>query len=149
LLAHILEVESRGIYRDQGYDSIRAFLVVGHHFSEDAAERRLQAAHAVWRHPELLERVADGRLHLTAVGLLSAHLDESNAAELIEAATHKTRSQIHALLLARKTPPVAVDQPEIVLSAREPALAQVHDGPIEVEPAPAQVQEGPAPAQVE
>jgi 5-methylcytosine-specific restriction endonuclease McrA len=145
LIAHILEIEYRQLYRNMGYDSMRAFLIVEHRFSEDAAERRLQAAHAVRRHPELLERVADGRLHLTAVGMLSAHLDDTNAAELIEVATHKTRSQIHALLLARKPGVIATGaQPEMALAvAREPALAQV-----EGEPALAQVRGEPALAQV-
>ena len=143
LIAHVLEIEHRQLYRDMGYDSMRAFLIDEHHFSEDAAERRLQAAHAVRRHPELLERVADGRLHLTAVGMLSAHLDGVDAPELIEAATHKTRSQIQALLIARKPVPVHVPQPEISLSSSEPAPAQVVGEPEpargEVEPAPAQV----------
>jgi energy-coupling factor transporter ATP-binding protein EcfA2 len=144
LLGHILEIEHRQLYRNMGYDSMRAFLIVEHHFSEDAAERRLQAAHAVRRHPELLERVADGRLHLTAVGMLSAHLDDPNAAELIEAATHRTRSQIHALLLARKPVAIAAGvQPEMALSAGVPAPAQVGN-----EPALAQVEGEPALAQV-
>ena len=147
LIAHVLEIEHRQLYRDMGYDSMRAFLILEHHVSEDAAERRLQAAHAVRRHPELLERVADGRLHLTAVGMLSAHLDGADAPELIEAATHRTRSQIQALLIARKPASAHVPQPEIALSSSEPAPAQVPGepapAPVEVEPAPAQVPSPP------
>src|SRR5678816_3076727 len=76
LIAHILEIEHRQLYRDRGYDSMRGFLVVEHHFSEDAAEKRLQAAHTVRRWPQILERIADGRLHLSAICMLSPHLDE-------------------------------------------------------------------------
>ena len=154
LLSLILEVEERQLYRDIGYGSMRAFLIEEHHFSEDAAERRLSAAHASLRHPELLERVADGRLHLTAISLLAAHLDDPNAGDLIEASTYKTRSQIQALLLARKASRVAIAQPEITLSSQRPAPARVLDDGgaseehvIACEPAQAQV-EGAAPERI-
>ena len=45
--------------------------------------------------------MAEGRLHLTAVVLLSPHLREDTAAELIAAATHKTASEIERLLAER------------------------------------------------
>ncbi len=144
LIAHILEVELRQLYRDMGCGSMREFLVSQLHFSEDAAERRLQAAHAVRRHPMLLERVADGRLHLTALLMIAPHLGEADASEIVEAATHKTRSQIQALLLARKASSTSVPvQPDIALDLGEPAPARVQsDGE------PERVRDEPAPARV-
>ncbi len=144
LIAHILEVERRQLYRDMGCGSMREFLIRQLHFSEDAAERRLQAAHAVHRHPMLLERVADGRLHLTALLMIAPHLGEADASEILEAATHKTRSQIQALLLARKASSTSVPvQRDIALAAGEPAPARVQsDGE------PERVRDEPAPARV-
>ena len=154
LIAHILEIEHRQLYRNLGYDSMRAFLIVEHHFSEDAAEKRLQAAHVVRRWPALLARIQDGRLHLSAVCMLSAHLDDQNAEELFEAATHKTKSQIHALLLQRRSSVVEPVQPEISLGTG-PAPGQVDESEsgrtggdsetarVNTEPAPGQVQAPP------
>jgi hypothetical protein len=45
--------------------------------------------------------VADGRLHLSAVVLLAPHLEQGSADGLIEAATHKSKSEIERLLAER------------------------------------------------
>ena len=69
--------------------------------SEDSAAKRIRAARAVRRSPEILPALADGRLHLSAVGLLAAHLTESNASELMLAAAYRAKARISLLLAAR------------------------------------------------
>jgi len=155
LISHILEIEHRQLYRDLGYGSIRSFLIGEHHLPEDAAEKRVQAAHAVRRFPRILDRIADGRLHLSAVLVLSGSIDESNAEELLDAATHKTRSQIEALLRARRVNASSgVTLPEMDLtSGSEPGEpAPGRDDELSLTrtlqlPAPGRVQS--APAQIE
>jgi hypothetical protein len=101
LLAHIAEVDSRRLYVPAGYPSMHAFCVDELRLSEDAALRRIQAARAARRFPALFKALADGRLHLTAVCLLAPHLTPENADELIEAATHRRKSEIEAVLARR------------------------------------------------
>src|SRR5438093_7100665 len=101
LLAHLAEVDARKLYLPAGYPSMFAYCVHELHLSEDAAYKRIQAARAARRFPVLFEAVADGRLHLTAVGLLAPYLTPENAAELLAAAAHRTKSEIEELLARR------------------------------------------------
>jgi hypothetical protein len=101
LLGVMAEVDARRLYAPAGYSSMFAFCVEKLHLSEDAAYKRIQAARAARRFPALLDAVANGRLHLTAAGLLAPHLTEENAGELIEAATHRRKLEIEEFLASR------------------------------------------------
>ncbi len=101
ILAHIAEVDARRLYAPAGYPSMHAFCVGELRLSEDAAFKRIQAARAARRFPALFETVAEGRLHLAAVCLLAPHLTAENVEELIEAATHRPKVEIEALLARR------------------------------------------------
>jgi hypothetical protein len=101
LVAHIAEVDARRAYVPQGYPSMFAYCVEHLRFSEDAASKRIQAARAARRVPALLTALAEGRLHLSAVWLLAPHVTRENADELIEAATHRRKSEIEVFLAVR------------------------------------------------
>lgn len=101
LLAHIAEVDARRAYAGAGYPSLFAYCVEALHFSEDASYKRIQAARAARLFPALFGAVADGRLHLTAVGLLAPHLNPQNVDELILAATHRKKTDIEGWLAVR------------------------------------------------
>ena len=145
LLAHIAEVDARKLYRPAAYPSMFAYCVGELHLSEDAAAKRIQVARAARRFPEIFAAVADGRLHLTGLNLLAAHLTEETAQELLEAATHKTKAEIE-LLLARRFP--RPDLPPLVQPIPMPASAAAQHAPAHVanseQPAPEH-----APAHVE
>jgi len=64
LLAHLAEVDARRLYAPAGYDSMYAYCVGALRLSEDAAAKRIQAARAAQRFPQVFEMLADGRLHL-------------------------------------------------------------------------------------
>jgi 5-methylcytosine-specific restriction endonuclease McrA len=98
LLAHIAEVDARRLYVPAGYSSMHAYCVDELRLSEDAASKRIQAARAARRLPVLFTAIAEGRLHLSGICLLAPHLTSENAAELIEAATHRRRSEIATIL---------------------------------------------------
>jgi hypothetical protein len=70
------------------------------HMSEDTAYKRIQAARAARDFPEILDRLEDGRLHLTAVVILKPHLTRENAAELLDAGSHRTKSELEHVLAA-------------------------------------------------
>ena len=110
LLAHIAEVDERKLYRPAGYPSMYAYCVEKLRLSEDAAYKRIQAARAGRRFPEVFTALAQGKLHLAAICLLAPHLTPESARGLIEVATHKGKSEIEELLARRflaLQPPVA------------------------------------------
>jgi len=101
LLAHLAEFDARKLYLPAAYPSMYAYCVGELRMSEDAAAKRIQAARAARRFPTILEAVADGRLHLSAVCLLCPYLLEDSAADLLAAAAHKSKSAIEELLAER------------------------------------------------
>src|SRR5262245_46948115 len=92
LLLHLAEFDPRGLHREDGYPSLFAYCVQVLHFSEDEAFKRIRAARAARRVPAILEEIAEGRLHLTAVLLLAPHLSPQNAEELLAEARHRTKA---------------------------------------------------------
>ena len=68
------------------------------HLSDAEAYLRIAAARASREHPVLLEMLADGRLHLTAIAKLAPHLTPENRDELLERATHRTKREIEELV---------------------------------------------------
>ncbi len=100
LLAHLAEAEERRLHLPAAYPSMHAYCVGELHFSDSEAFKRIQAARAARRFPAILEAVAAGRLHLSAVLQLAPHLTVESADELITAATHRTKAEL-ALVIAR------------------------------------------------
>ena len=72
-------------------------------FSEDLAYKRITAARTARRFPAIFPAIAEGRLHLSAVLMLSPYLTTNTADDLIAVATYKSKSAI-ALLLAERFP---------------------------------------------
>src|SRR5688500_18878684 len=101
LLAHLAEVEVRGLHLRAVFSSLFIYCTDVLNFSEDAAYQRIHAARAARRFPILLERIASGALHLAAVRLLVPHLTEANHRELLDAASNQTKRGVELLLAAR------------------------------------------------
>ena len=60
LLAHLAEVEARGLHRTRACASLYTYCIYELRFSEDAAARRAGAAKLVKRFPVLLGTIASG-----------------------------------------------------------------------------------------
>src|ERR671934_1759411 len=71
LLAHLGEVEARGIHRNRACASLYTYCVYELRMSEDAAYRRAKAARVVHQHPELRDIVARGEIHLTGLLMIA------------------------------------------------------------------------------
>src|SRR5690242_606303 len=84
LLAHLSEFDRRRLYAPAGYACMRDYCVRRLHLSEGAAFRRITAARAARKYPQVFEAIADGRVHLSAIAVLNPHLRASNAADLVE-----------------------------------------------------------------
>ncbi|HET7224727.1 MAG TPA: hypothetical protein VFK69_03345 [Candidatus Eisenbacteria bacterium] len=101
VLAHIAEFDARRLYAPAGYACMRDYCVGRLHLSEGAAYRRITVARAGRLFPLLFDAMADGRIHLSAVAVLSPHLSERNVAELVELATHRSKAEVEELIAAR------------------------------------------------
>jgi hypothetical protein len=108
LIASLSELDVRRLYVAEGYSSLFTYCTGCLHLSEHAAYRRIEAARVVRRFPLILERLAEGALTLTAVGLLAAHLTEENQRAVLDEARHQRKSaveQLAARLQARPDAP--------------------------------------------
>ena len=98
LLAHLGEVEARGIHRERACSSLYTYCVYELRMSEDEAQRRCRAARLARQFPILLEMLAEASLHLTGILLLGPHLTEENHVELLARARFRTKREIERLV---------------------------------------------------
>jgi 5-methylcytosine-specific restriction endonuclease McrA len=101
MLLHLGEVDDRKLHLPAGHASLYSYCVAELRMSEDTAYKCIQAARAARKFPGILDRLEAGRLHLTAVVTLAPHLTCENAAELLEAGSQKTKSELEHLLAER------------------------------------------------
>ncbi len=131
LVAHIGEVDRRGLYARQACSSMFVYCTEVLHLSGHEAFFRITVARAARRHPELLAMLADGRLHLTGIAKLAPHLTAENRSVLLQRAVHESKEQIEELvaeLAPRPDAPASIRK----LPARkapEPACARDGTGP--------------------
>ena len=128
LLTRIAEIDERRLYLDEGYPSMKAFLV--HRMklpTENSAFKRLTAARAARKYPALLMALFSGRLHLRGVLTLAPNLTPANADELVAAASDKTCFELEVMLAQRFPRP---DLPERLDVIAAPILASVPTTPV-------------------
>src|SRR4051812_1953587 len=98
LLAHLAEVDTRGLHRTRACASLYTYCIYELRFSEDAAARRAGAAKLVKRFPLLLEAIARGELHLTGLLMLGPHLTSENIVEVLGRAKFRTKKELVRLI---------------------------------------------------
>ena len=142
LLAHLAEVDGRRLYLEEGCTSMFAYCQRVLRFAEGVAYKRIQAARAARRHPEIFAAVRRGELHVTGVSLLAPRLGDENAAELIQAARHRSADEIRRLLAHRAPRPDVrssvrrVPVPISPAAAAPPLAASARKKPAPPRPAP-------------
>ena len=100
-LAYIAVADERRLFAAAGYPSMYQYCLGELHLCEGSAYKHIQAARAARQFPAIFEAVEQDRLHLSAVVILAPSLNLENAADLLVAATHRTRAQIELLLSER------------------------------------------------
>lgn len=130
VVAHIAEMDRRRLYLAAGYSSMHRYCLDVLHLAEYAAFKRIRAGRAARRFPQVLELLADGRLHLTAIVELYPRLTAANANELFTAATHKTREQV-LRLLAERFPRADVPAQIVPFAAASGIRQELAPGPVE------------------
>jgi hypothetical protein len=142
LLALLIEVERRSLHLGLGYPSMFAYCTRALLMSEQAAYSRITAARAARRYPVILERLAEGALTLSSVGILAPHLTDESADALLDAARHKSTRDVERLIAAVHPQP---DIPASVRALPMPALLDAESAPA-LSVAPAPISCAPAPA---
>ena len=129
VLARIAEIDARRLYLRAAYPSMRAYCVQKLNKTEDWAHKRITAARAALRFPEIFEFVADGRLHLSGVCQLAPHLTAGNVVELLRASTRKTKAEIEQVLAARFPRTEMMELVQVIPAAggahQQPATAHI------------------------
>lgn len=121
MLVHLGEVDARALYRERAWSSMFAYAVGELHMSESEACVRIAAARLGRRFPRVVELVAEGAVHLTAIKLLGPHLTEDNHLEVLERARGRTAREVERLV-AELAP-----KPDVPSRMRKlPARASAH-----------------------
>jgi hypothetical protein len=98
VVAHIAEVDARRLYARQACTSMFSYCTRVLHLSEAEAYLRIVAARASRKHPVVVTLLAEGRLHLTAIGLLAPHLTVQNRDVVLARASHRSKREIEELV---------------------------------------------------
>src|SRR6187551_1098110 len=112
LLAHLAEVEARGIHRQRACASLYTYCIYELRLSEDAAFRRARAAKLARQFPVIFQQIADGELQLTTLLLLAPHLTEANHLELLALAKYRTKREVLRLVRCLSPEPDVPDRVE-------------------------------------
>ena len=125
MLAHLAELDERGLCLELGYSSLFKYCVERLGFCESSAGRRILAARVCRAYPMTFARVAKGELKLSVLCALNKHLNAGNAGELFEACSGKSYEQVELLLAARFPKP---DVKDLVRRLPERTTATPHMG---------------------
>src|SRR5882672_1975428 len=98
LLAHLGEVERRGIHRLRACAPLYAYCIYELRLSEDAAFRRSKAARLVREYPELGDAIAKGEIHLTGLLMIGPHLGGERHAEILRRSRFRSKRELLRLL---------------------------------------------------
>ncbi len=101
VVAHLAEVEERRLHLRAGSPSMFDYCLRRLGMSESEAFRRVTAARLAQRYPIILEMLAEGDIHLCALGTLRDYLSKENHRELLNEASRKTRKQVEELVAKR------------------------------------------------
>ena len=135
LLAHLGEVERRGIHRLRACASLYTYCMYELRMSEDAAFRRSKAARLVREYPQLREAIAKGEIHLTGVLMIGPYLGGDRHAEILQRVRFRSKREI-LRLIARIDPKPEVPSrvepigPAPVGRATQAAFAEALAGPV-------------------
>ena len=97
-LVYLGEFDAQQLYLPEAYPSMYAYCRGAMGLAPDAATRRIHAARYARRFPVLIDTIADGRIELSAIGLIGPHMNEGNAEALVALAAGKSCVEIRQAL---------------------------------------------------
>lgn len=84
IVSYLAEVDSRQIYREQGYSSLFSFCTQALRYSEGAAQRRIIAARCLRSNPEVYELLKEGKVSLCALSEVAKVITPENKREILD-----------------------------------------------------------------
>jgi hypothetical protein len=141
MLCHLSEVELRGVYLRHAYASMHDYCVAELHMSDSEAYFRIRVARLSRQFPVVLEMLAKGEGHLSALQVLAPVMTPENSSQLLAGSRFATKLDVQRLVcsVAPKsdvkneigklpgTPQVKETQPE-QQPLREPAPSSTTQG---------------------
>lgn len=106
LIAHLSEVDRRGLHSQWGYSSLFAYCTDDLGYSESEAYFRIQVARIVRRYPEVLDELARGTLTLSVAAVISPVLCSENSATILDRAKGMTKLQAKELVAEVRPKPL-------------------------------------------
>jgi hypothetical protein len=97
LVAHLVELENRGIHLRDGFGSMFVYGRDGLALAEHDAYNFMEAAKVARRFPVVVDMLATGALSLPALKILGPHLTSANHVAVLESARGKKRAQLEEL----------------------------------------------------
>ncbi len=98
LIAHLAEISKRRVHLRLGYKSLFDYCVKHLRLSEGSAWSRIQVANVARRFPQALVHLAEGKVSLSVLGLLSPKLERANVERLLSDAEGKTKREVQEYL---------------------------------------------------
>ena len=107
VIAHLAEMDQRKLFAGEGCSSLKTYCMEILHLTEDQAYSRIAVARVAQKFPVVLEMLADGLVHVTALDRLGPSLTQENHVAVLEEATLKTMAQVEEIVARlRPKPPV-------------------------------------------
>jgi hypothetical protein len=98
LVAHLVELEARGLPLAGGFSSMHAYCVEVLRMSDAEAYLRIEASRLARRLPVVLDMLLDGSTSLSCLKVLSPVLKGADAETLLEASRGKRKSEVERLV---------------------------------------------------
>ena len=107
LIAHLAEISRRKGHLELGYGTLFTYCQERLGLGEGEVWMRTQVAGVARRFPPVLEHLAAGKVSLSVLGILAAHLDEENVDRLLEQAAGATTREVKEIVAALRPKPAA------------------------------------------
>lgn len=98
-----IEFSRRGLQQKSPHATLFAYCTRELRLSEGDAYRRIRAMDAARQFPVILDYLESGELHISAVAVLSAHLNKENHAELLRRAKSLSKRELESLIAGLPT----------------------------------------------
>ena len=136
VVAHIAEVDHRGLYAAKACSSMFSYCLEVLNLSEPEAYLRIGVGRTARRFPAVLAMLADGRLHLSGIALLAPHLTDENCETVLARAARRSKRKIEELIAELAPKP---DVPAAIRKLPTPPSAL----PVQLRPDGVQISEIP------
>ena len=107
VIAHLAEMDTRRLFAEEGCSSLKSYCMEVLHLSEEQAYLRIHVGRLARKFPVVLEMLADGLVHMTAVHRLGSSLTEENHLSVLEEASYQSMAKVEEIVARlRPKPPV-------------------------------------------